>query len=37
MQELAKFDFEINVIPNTIKKYKTININDKLIFIDSFQ
>ena len=35
MQELDKFHFKINVIPNGLEKYMSFNIN-KLIFIDSF-
>ena len=37
MQELAKFNFKINAIPNGLEKYISNNINNKLIFIDSFQ
>ena len=37
MQELDKFHFKINVIPNGLEKYMSFNINNKLIFIDSFQ
>ena len=37
MQELGKFNFKINVIPNGLEKYISFNINNKLIFIDSFQ
>ena len=37
MQELGKFDFEINVRPNRLEKCMNFNINNKLIFIDSFQ
>ena len=36
MQELGKFDFKINVIPNGFEKYMSYNINKNLIFIDSF-
>ena len=36
MQELDKFNFKINIIPNGLEKYMSFNINDKL-FIDSFQ
>ena len=36
MQELGKFNFKIN-IPNGLEKYLSLNINNKLIFIDSFQ
>ena len=37
MQELGKFHFKINVIPNVWKRYTSLNINNKLISIDSFQ
>ena len=37
MQELGKFDFEINVIPNGLEKYMSFNVNNMLIFIDSSQ
>ena len=37
MQELSKFDLKINVVPNEQEKYLSFNINDKLIFIDSFR
>ena len=37
MQELSKFDLKINVMPNEQEKYLSFNINDKLIFIDSFR
>ena len=37
MQELGKFDFKINIIPSGLKKYMSFNINNNLIFIDSFQ
>ena len=37
MKEQAKFDFKINVIPNGLRKCVSFNINNKLIFIDSFQ
>ena len=36
-QELGKFNFESNVIPNRLEKYMSFNINNKLIFVDSFQ
>ena len=36
MQELGKFNFKINVIPNGLEKYMSSSINNKLIFIDSF-
>ena len=37
MQGLSKFNLEINVIPNGLKKYMISPINDKLSIIDSFQ
>ena len=37
MQELGKFNFEIN-IPNRLEKHMSfINSNNNLVFIDSFQ
>ena len=37
MQELGKFDFKVYDIPNGLEKYMIFNINNNLIFIDSFQ
>ena len=37
IQEVGKFNFKISVIPNGLEKYMSFNINDKLIFIESFQ
>ena len=37
MEELGKFNFKINVIPNILERYMSFNISNKLIFIDSFQ
>ena len=37
MQELRKFNFKINVIPNGLDKYMSFNINTNIIFINSFQ
>ena len=37
MQELGKFNFKINVIPNGLEKYISFKIKNKLAFIDSFQ
>ena len=37
MQELGKFNFKINVIPHGLEKYISFNINNKLVFINSFQ
>ena len=36
MQKLGKFRFKINVIPNSLEKYMSFNIDNKLAFIDSF-
>ena len=37
MQELGKFNLEVNVIPNGLEKYMSFTITKKLRFIDSFQ
>ena len=37
MEELGKFNFKINVIPNILERYMSFNISNKLIFIDSLQ
>ena len=37
MQKLGKPYFKINFIPNGLEKYMCFNINNRLIFIDSFQ
>ena len=37
MQELGKFNLKINVILNGLGKYMSFTINNKLIFIESFQ
>ena len=37
MQELGKFNLKINFKPNGLEKYLSFTINNKLIFIDSFQ
>ena len=36
-EELWKFDFKINVIPQWLEKYTRFNMNNKLIFLESFQ
>ena len=36
IQELGKVNFKMDVIPNGIEKYSSFNINNKLVFIDSF-
>ena len=37
MQEIGKFNFKINVVPNGLEKYMSFNINNKITFTDSFQ
>ena len=37
MQELGKFNFKINITPNGLEKCTNFNINNKLLFIDSFR
>ena len=37
MQELGKFNLNINVIPTVLEKCTSFTINNKLSFIDSFQ
>ena len=37
MQELGKFNFEINVLSNGLEKCMSFSINNKSSFIDSFQ
>ena len=37
MQEIGKFNKDINVIPNNMEKYMAFIIDRNLIFIDSFQ
>ena len=37
MQELGKFNFNINVIPNELEKYMSFTSNNKSNFTDSFQ
>ena len=37
MQEIGKFNKDINVIPNNTEKYMAFMIDRNLIFIDSFQ
>ena len=37
MQEIGKFNKDINVIPNNMEKYMAFMIGRNLIFIDSFQ
>ena len=37
IQELGKISFKMNVILKRSEKYMSFNINNKLIFIDSFQ
>ena len=37
IQELGKINLKVNVVPNELEKYISFIINNKLIFIDSFQ
>ena len=37
MQELYKFDFKINILPNRLLKYISFSLDNKLVFIKSFQ
>ena len=37
MQEIAKFDVKISVIPNGLEKCMAFTINKNLVFIDSMQ
>ena len=37
MQELSKFNFKINVIPNGLKNFMVFNINNKFVYINRFQ
>ena len=37
MQEIGKFNKDINVVPNNVEKYMAFMIDRNLIFIDSFQ
>ena len=36
MQELGKFSFKINFLPNELEKYMSSTINNKSSIIDSF-
>lgn len=36
IQKLGNLEFKINVVPNGLVKCMSININNKLIFIDTF-
>ena len=37
MQDLGKYNFQKNVIPNGLEKYISFSINNKLSFINSLQ
>ena len=37
IQEVGKFNFKTSAIPNGLEKYTSFNINNKLVFIESFQ
>ena len=37
MQKLGKISFKVNLIPNGLEKYVSFSLNNKLVFVDSFQ
>lgn len=37
MQEIGKIDFKINILPSGLENYMNSNLDNKLVFIDSFQ
>ena len=37
MQEIGKFDLEVNVMPNKMEKYISFSLGKNLVFIDSVQ
>ena len=37
MEELGKFDFKTNVIPNRLENCMSFSHDNKLVLIDSFQ
>ena len=37
IQELCKFEFELNVIPNGLEKYMSFSLDIELVFINNFQ
>ena len=37
MQEIGKFNWKINVIPNNMERYMSFMLGDHLVFLDSFQ
>ena len=37
MEELGKLNLKISVVSNGLEKYMSFTINNKLIFIDTFQ
>ena len=37
MQELGKFNFKMDVLPKELKIYMSFSLDNKLLFIDSFQ
>ena len=36
-QELRKFDFKINIVPNGLNKYMSFSVDNNLFFIHKFQ
>ena len=37
MEEVGKLNFKINIIPNGIDKHVSLILDEKLVFVDSFQ
>ena len=37
MQELGKFNLELNILPNALENYMSFSINNKLSSMDSFE
>ena len=37
MQKLGKLNHKINILPNSLEKYTSFIINNKLHFIDNFR
>ena len=37
MQEIGKFDLEVNVIPNNMEKYISFSLGKNVVFIDAVQ
>ena len=37
LQELSKFDFKVKIIPSELEKYMSFSLDNKLLFLDSFE